>query len=58
MKLVIAHPETGHPAQEFPPGYRERWISFGRGGYVVFYRIGEKVSVVIAVGQGREARYS
>jgi len=54
MRLLEAHPEAGRPAESMDPEFRERWIAFGRGGYLALYRLDGPRVVVLAVRHGRE----
>ena len=53
-RLIEAHPEAGRPVDGMDPEFRERWIAFGRSGYLAFYRLDESRVVVLAVRHGRE----
>ena len=57
MRLIAAHPEAGRPAEGMDPEFRERWIAFGRSGYLVLYRLDGPRVVVLAVRHGRELGY-
>ncbi len=54
MRLLEAHPEAGRPAEGMDPDFRERWISFGRSGYVALYRLDGSRVVILAVRHGKE----
>jgi len=54
MRLIEAHPEAGRPVEGLDPAFRERWIAFGGGGYLVLYRLAGARVVVLAVRHGRE----
>lgn len=54
MRLLEAHPEAGRPARGMDAEFRERWISFGRSGYLALYRLDGPRVVVLAVRHGRE----
>ena len=49
-------PERGHPAAR--PGYRELVVPFGRGAYVIRYRIdpARETVVIVRMWHGRERR--
>ena len=49
-------PERGRPAEK--SGYRELVVPFGRGAYVMRYRIdyGRKTVVIVRIWHGREQR--
>lgn len=57
VRLIAAHPEAGRPAEGMDPEFRERWIAFGRGGYLVLHRLDGPRVVVLAVRHGRELGY-
>jgi plasmid stabilization system protein ParE len=57
MRLIAAHPEAGRPVEGLDPAFRERWISFGGGGYLTLYRLDGPRVVVLAVRHGREIGY-
>ena len=57
MRLIEAHPEAGRPAEGMDPEFRERWIAFGRSGYLALYRLDGSRVVVLAVRHGRELGY-
>lgn len=57
MRLIEAHPEAGRPADGMDPEFRERWIAFGRSGYLALYRMDGSRAVVLAVRHGRELGY-
>jgi len=37
VKSLRAHPEIGRAVEEMPPEFRQRFVRFGNGGYVVLY---------------------
>jgi plasmid stabilization system protein ParE len=55
--VLGSSPEIGRPAAEMPPGFRERVIQFGEGGYVALYRYDGEIVAILAVRHGREAGY-
>jgi plasmid stabilization system protein ParE len=57
VKALGAHPETGRPADELPPEFREWLIPFGAGGYRALYRCDGELVAILAIRQGREAGY-
>jgi plasmid stabilization system protein ParE len=57
MRLIEAHPEAGRPVDGMDPEFRERWIAFGRSGYLALYRLDGQRVVVLAVRHGRELGY-
>lgn len=57
MRVIEAHPEAGRLAAKMDPEFREWLISFGDSGYVVLYRPGGELAVVLAVRHQREAGY-
>jgi plasmid stabilization system protein ParE len=57
VRVLGSSPEIGRPADEMPPGFRERVIQFGDGGYVALYRYDGNVVAILAVRHGREAGY-
>ena len=54
LHLLETHPEAGRPAEGMEPEFRERWISFGSGGYLTLYRLDGPRVVILAVRHGRE----
>jgi plasmid stabilization system protein ParE len=57
LKTLRIAPEAGKPVDWLPEGYREWFISFGKSGYVVLYRLLEDHVVIQAVRHGRESDY-
>ncbi|MGH7916868.1 MAG: type II toxin-antitoxin system RelE/ParE family toxin [Candidatus Binataceae bacterium] len=56
VKILETYPEAGKPVED-PPGFRDLFIPFGAGGYVLRYRIQEGGDVVvIRVWHSREDR--
>jgi plasmid stabilization system protein ParE len=49
-------PERGHPAAR--PGYRELVVPFGRGAYIIRYRVdhARDTVVIVRLWHGRERR--
>ena len=54
VRLLEAHPEAGRPAEGMDPGFRERWVAFGDGGYLTLYRLDGARVVILAVRHGKE----
>ena len=54
MRLLEAHPEAGRPVEGMDSEFRERWIGFGRGGYLALYRLDGSRVVILTVRHGRE----
>ena len=57
VRALGTHPEIGRSVDEMPDGFREQFIQFGRGGYVVLYRYDGSRVAILAVRHGREAGY-
>jgi plasmid stabilization system protein ParE len=57
VKIIGGHPETGRPAEEMNPEYREWLINFGDSGYIVLYRYDGNTVVILAVRHQKEAGY-
>ena len=57
LRPIGAHPEAGRPVDGMDPAFRERWIAFGRSGYLALYRPDGPRIVVLAVRHGRELGY-
>jgi plasmid stabilization system protein ParE len=57
VKSLRAHPEIGRPVDQMPPEFRERFVRFGNGGYVVLYRYDGSQVAILAVRHAREAGY-
>lgn len=57
MRLMEAHPGAGRAADGMAPEFRERWVSFGSGGYVVLYQLRKGAVLVLAVRHGREVGF-
>ena len=57
VRSLRAHPEVGRPVDEMPPEFRERFVRFGNGGYVVLYRYDGGQVAILAVRHAREAGY-
>jgi plasmid stabilization system protein ParE len=49
------HPEIGRSMSDMPDGYREWFIRFGSGGYLVVYFFDGKQVHLLAIRHGREA---
>jgi plasmid stabilization system protein ParE len=57
LRPIATFPEAGRPVAGMDPAFRERWITFGAGGYLVLYRLDGPRMVVLAVRHGRELGY-
>jgi len=57
VAILGTHPEIGRPVEEMPAEFREWFIPFGDGGYVLLYRYDGEMVVVLAVRDGKEAGY-
>ncbi|MGA9864834.1 MAG: type II toxin-antitoxin system RelE/ParE family toxin [Acetobacteraceae bacterium] len=57
VRLLETHPEVGRPVEGMESEFRDWWIAFGKGGYVVRYRVDNRIAVVLAVRHGREAGF-
>ena len=56
-KALARHPEIGRPVEEMPPEFREWFIPFGAGGYVVLYHYDGPPAAILAVRHAKEAGY-
>jgi plasmid stabilization system protein ParE len=54
---LAAHPEIGRPVENMPVEYRDWFIPFGDGGYVMRYRLEPNRVVVVAIRHGREVGF-
>lgn len=54
---IEAMPESGRPAEGRAPNERELVVTFGTGGYVVLYRVGADLAVILGIKHQREAGY-
>jgi len=54
IRLLETHLEAGRPAEGMDPEFRERWITFGSGGYLALYRLDGPRVVILAVRHGKE----
>lgn len=50
-------PNSGRPADDMEPEYREWLIDFGESGYVALYRYDGKTAVILAVRHQKEAGF-
>lgn len=57
MRILARQPELGRLVEELPPEFREWVIPFGKGAYVVLYRVDQQEVVLLAIRHGREAGY-
>ena len=57
MRVIEAHPEAGRAVGGMEPSFRERWIAFGSGGYLVLHGLHGPRTVILAVRHGRELGY-
>jgi plasmid stabilization system protein ParE len=57
VKALRAYPESGRRVDDMPPEFRERFVQFGNGGYVVLYRYDGGQVTILAVRHGKEAGY-
>lgn len=57
VRLLARHPEIGRPVDGMEPEFREWFIPFGNGGYVVLYRHDDALVAILSVRHGREAGY-
>ena len=57
VRILAERPRLGHPAEDMDPEYREWLIRFGRGGYLILYRIDREAVVLLAIRHAREAGY-
>jgi plasmid stabilization system protein ParE len=57
VRSLGTHPELGRPVEEMPPEFRERFVPFGRSGYVMLYRYDGSQVAILAVRHSREAGY-
>ncbi len=57
LRPIAAFPGAGRPVEGLDTAFRERWIAFGSGGYLVLYRLDGPRAVVLAVRHSRELGY-
>lgn len=57
VKILTHQPRAGRPVPEMDAAFREWVIGFGRGGYVVLYRVERDEVILLAIRHGREAGY-
>src|ERR1043166_9292714 len=55
VRVLASSPEIGRPAADMPPGFRERVIQFGDGGFVAPYLFYWKNVSGFVAGSGRGA---
>jgi plasmid stabilization system protein ParE len=58
LRTLKSSPEAGKPVAWLPDGYREWFIPFGKGGYLVLYRVFAGQIVIQALRHGRESGYA
>ncbi|MGO9545979.1 MAG: type II toxin-antitoxin system RelE/ParE family toxin [Rhodomicrobium sp.] len=51
------YPAIGRPIEDMPQEFRDWFIPFGQGGYVVRYRFDDDLVAILAVRHGKEAGY-
>lgn len=56
VRILERHPQAGRIVGEKPSEMREWVIEFGQGAYVVLYRTGDDLVVILAVRHSRETR--
>ncbi|MCH8537900.1 MAG: type II toxin-antitoxin system RelE/ParE family toxin [Alkalimonas sp.] len=57
VKILAHQPETGRPAEDMDPAFREWLIDFGTSGYIVLYQFSGETAVILAVRHQKEAGY-
>jgi len=57
LRRLAGFPRIGRPAKDLPPEYREWFIPFGDGGYVVLYRVTTDEATILALRHAGEAGY-
>ncbi len=57
VKVLVAQPGVGRPAEDMEPEYREWLIDFGDSGYIALYHYDEKTAVIVAVRHQKEVGY-
>ncbi|HUX66154.1 MAG TPA: type II toxin-antitoxin system RelE/ParE family toxin [Terriglobales bacterium] len=55
IRQLEAFPKIGQAVDEMPPEFREWFIPFGHGGYLVRYHYSRDQVAILAVRHGREA---
>ncbi len=55
VRVLAAHPEIGRTVEDLPPEFRDWFIEFGDGGYVVRYRHDGNDALILAVRHAKEA---
>ena len=57
VKALVANPEMGRHVEGMASQFRERFIQFGSGGYLVLYRYDGELVAILAVRHNKEAGY-
>ena len=57
VKALITNPEMGRHVEGMASPFRERFIQFGSGGYLVLYRYEGELVAILAVRHNKEAGY-
>src|SRR5690348_10064490 len=57
LKTLRTVPEAGTVVDWLPEGFRQWFISFGKSGYVVLYRLIEGYVFIQAIRHGRESDF-
>ncbi len=57
VKILVTAPLIGRAAEGMEAGYREWFIEFGAGFYIVLYRIDGAEIAVLAIRHNRELGY-
>lgn len=57
VSLLRAHPQIGRPVDGLEPAFRDWWIPYGDGGYVVRYRTDGRGTIILTVRHGKEAGF-
>ena len=57
VKVLEQQPGVGRPVEEMDDEFRDWFIDFGDGGYVVRYRVGQESVTVLAVCHQKEVGF-
>jgi plasmid stabilization system protein ParE len=57
VRALATNPEMGRHADGMAPQFRERFIQFGSGGYLVLYHYDGDLAAILAVRYNKEAGY-
>jgi len=55
IRTLERQPHVGRLVEDMPDEYREWPVGFGDSGYVVYYRVSENETIILAVRHQKEA---